>query len=84
MASDIEHMDTICRHASESGASFLWQSYGSMGWIEAAQKHANYIDAKDGARIEVRDRNDESRPPAIFTVRREVKYIVTNPRQGAD
>lgn len=59
-----------------------WTDYGSYGWIEAAQMHAGSCGLGTGQQVEVRDSNDPTRPPAIFTVKRVVTYEIMNPRQG--
>ena len=82
-----EHMDTITRIVFPSGLRGLGYSHGPMGWIAAAEKHAELFgdfETQDECVVEVFDGNDQSRPFGMFKVRRSFKFTVTNPRQGAN
>lgn len=69
------------RQARESGFTG-WISYGPVGMIDAAAKHAELL-GRESSSIEVRD---TAEPKEIFTfhMRRDCKYVCTNPRQGAE
>ena len=53
-----------------------------MTIVEAATKHAESI-GDDYAKVQVRDL-DQPNVVHEFNVNRTVKYVVTNPRQGAE
>jgi hypothetical protein len=59
-----------------------WTSYGAVTIVEAATKHAESI-GDDYAKVQVRDL-DQPNVVHEFNVNRTVKYVVTNPRQGAE
>lgn len=65
-----------------------WQSYGDVPFFTAARKLALEVsDPKksvDVVKIEVRDENDPSVPPAIFDVEVTREARILNPRLDTD
>jgi hypothetical protein len=84
----ITETKTINRQARFDCRDNDWESFGEVGLLEAARELINEHRKLTGIElrecsIEVRD---EAEPDTVycFNFRRQVEYVCTNPRQGAD